>query len=113
MHELALSQQIVRAALEAGGAEPGQVTAVCVRVGALSGVNVETLRFCLRATCDERGLSRADLRLEPVAALLRCECGAEYEADDVFIACPACGGFVREIAAGMDVSLEYVEVEDE
>ncbi len=113
MHELALAEQIVDVALNASQGEPGQVTALGVRVGALSGVNVETLRFCLRAACDDRGLTGAELRLEPAPARVRCECGAQYEVEDVFEGCPDCGGFVREIVAGMDVSLEYVEVENE
>ncbi len=112
MHELALSENIVRTALDASGEKRDRITAIGVEVGALSAVNVSSLEFCLRMMLDERGLEGAEVRITPVPALAQCECGSRYEARDMFSPCPECGGFLREVIAGKDVIIQYVEVEN-
>jgi hydrogenase nickel incorporation protein HypA/HybF len=113
VHELALSESIVRTALTASEADRRRVTAIGVRVGALSAVNVSSLEFCLRAVLERQGMGRAEARIEQVAARLRCACGFAYRAAQMFSPCPRCGGYEREVLEGKDVTVEYVEVEDE
>ncbi len=111
MHELSLSEGIVRTALAASGRER-RVTAIAVQVGALSAVNLSSLEFCMRLVLDENGLEHAEVRLTPVPAVVECECGLRYEAKDMFSPCPECGSFFRDVIEGKDVTIEYVEVED-
>ncbi|MHC5035527.1 MAG: hydrogenase maturation nickel metallochaperone HypA/HybF [Planctomycetota bacterium] len=113
MHELTLSESIVRTAVAASGARNDRITAIAVRVGALSAVNLSSLEFCLRMVLDQHGMQRAETRVTWVPARLRCQCGACYETEQLFSPCPECGGFEREVVEGKDVTIEYVEVEDE
>lgn len=113
MHELVLSENIVRTALSASGVDKGSITAIVVQVGALSAVNVSTLEFCLRLALDEHRMPQTEVRLNAVPALVECECGLRYRSEDMFGPCPDCGSFVREIIEGKEVTIQYVEVEDE
>ena len=113
MHELSLSEEIVRTAISASRADKRRITAIGVRVGALSATNAASLEFCLRLVLDERGMTRTQARITPVPAQLACSCGHRYQAEDMFAPCPVCGGYVREVTEGKDVTVEYVEVEDE
>ena len=112
MHELILSENIVRTALSAGSGR-GRITAIAVQVGALSGASVSALEFCLQVALQERGMEGAELRIRNVPAELECECGNRYVAEQMFSPCPECGGFMRQIIAGKDVTVEYIEVDDD
>lgn len=113
MHELALAEEIVRAAVRALDGQPDRLTAMEVEVGALSGTVAGTLEFCLRQVLDQRGLAGVEGRIVFAPARLACDCGCEYETDDVFAPCPACGGYVRDVLSGKDVVLKHLEVDDE
>ena len=113
MHELALSQTIVDSVLEACPGGAASVRAIAVRVGTLSAVNADSLEFCLGLVLQERGLAAARAEVTWVPARIRCACGQSYETDDMLEGCPKCGGYRREVLDGKDVTVQYVEVEDE
>jgi hydrogenase nickel incorporation protein HypA/HybF len=113
MHELALSQDIVRTALAAAEGYEGRIATVAVKVGSLSAVSPSSLEFCLALALEQRGLPQAEVRVRSVPAEVRCECGARYAAEDMFAPCPSCGSYLREVLSGQDVIVEYIEVEDE
>jgi len=113
MHELALSESIVHTAVRACGGDKARVVAVGIDVGVLSAVAPATLEFCMRLVLDESGMTHTQVRISETPAVARCECGLDFEPGDAFAPCPQCGGFEREIVGGMDVTVRYVEVEDE
>ena len=113
MHEMALSQQIVRTAVEAAEGRDGRITKICVSVGALSATNVDSLSFWMEETLRSREMEEVDFELEQPPARVKCECGREYEAQDMFAGCPECGGYSREVVSGMDVTVKWVEVEND
>jgi hydrogenase nickel incorporation protein HypA/HybF len=112
MHEMALSEELVRTAVAAAGGYPGRIRTIAVRVGALSGVNMPSFEFCLQACLKGMGMADARAELTWVPARFECRCGETYEADDLFSPCPHCGEFGREIVDGRDVFIEHLEVED-
>jgi len=113
MHEMALSEDIVRTCREAVGPDAEQITAIAVDVGALSAVNVDTLDFCLGMVLEQSGMGSPRVQITLVPAKMRCACGCVYTANDMFAGCPQCDGFAREILEGKDVTVRYVEVDDE
>ncbi len=114
MHELALSQDIVKTVLRATDVPEERITGVVVDVGELSSVNVASLEFCLKLAFEERGMEGTAVQIDTTPAEARCRCcGAAYQPATMFAPCPECGGFEREIVRGMDVTIRYVEVEDE
>jgi hydrogenase nickel incorporation protein HypA/HybF len=113
VHELALSQDIVKTVLRATDVPEERISGVVVDVGELSSVNVDSLEFCLKLAFEERGMERTAVQIHRTPAEARCRCGATYQPETMFAPCPECGGFDRELLRGMDVTIRYVEVEDE
>ncbi len=111
MHELALSESILRAALAAAGEQRACVRALTVKVGALSGASVPSLEFCMGLVLEQRGMSSVQVHIEEAPARMRCRCGQNYSPQDLFAGCPQCGGFDRQVLDGLDVTLESIEVD--
>ncbi len=111
MHEFTIARNICRAAAEhTGGAE---ITFMRVEVGALAGVSVDALDFCLGEMAGEAGLGKPEIIVEEVPAALKCSCGKEYRTFELLEGCPSCGGFDREIISGMDITIKQIENEKE
>lgn len=89
------------------------IRTISVEVGVLSGVSAELLRYWMEFALEESGLSRASVEITAPPARVKCECGTEYETEDIFAACPECGGFLREVLGGMDLIIKSVEIEEE
>jgi hydrogenase nickel incorporation protein HypA/HybF len=112
MHEMSLALEI-RSICERELAKLAEtrITALGVDVGAFSGVEVETLRFCLEVVMSERfdGI-RCEVIREPGRA--ECvACGREFEVQRAPFECPECGVFARGVSGGQGLQVSYLEVE--
>lgn len=118
MHEVGIANSI----LEAGRAEtarrPGaRLTAIGVRVGVLSGVDVDALRFafeCLVADTDDQSVA---FTVESCPRVNRCEqCGHEFEspasAPFTDAPCPRCQSQETRFVSGDQLDLKFIEVEE-
>lgn len=113
MHELSIATTVVelatRHAAEQGG---GRVTAITLRIGRLSCVHEDALRFSFELV--REGTPLADARLEIVAVPVRiwCSaCGGERELPGIQrFACPDCGTRSADIRAGRELDLESIEL---
>jgi len=101
MHELSIAESICRAVKQR--VDGARVEEMTVQVGALSGVNRESLEFCLGEAARLGGVGLGRFRVELVPAQATCECGFTYDAPDLFMPCPKCGGFSRTFTGGEDV----------
>ncbi len=116
MHELSVAAEII----DAASVELRQTEGLCaqrlrVRVGGLSGVNPENLRFCLEVARDGTPLGPVQIDVECVRAKALCETCGEVECPDRFVLlCPRCGGTVSGFAGGreIEVTLECEEMEE-
>lgn len=114
MHEMGIAVSIlerVRAEVRKhGGARPVEVG---VRVGALSGVDREALRFAFDAIVKDTDLDPLALEIESVPHRRRCSrCHREYEAPDWGGPCPDCGEIRTRFLGGDELDVVYLEVED-
>jgi hydrogenase nickel incorporation protein HypA/HybF len=111
MHELGIAAEVIEAATTA--AAGARIATVCVRVGELSGVDAEALRFSFEALTAGTAMEKVKLEIEPRRRTHRCkQCDATFEADGYGDACPACNSPQFEIAGGMELDIAWVEVED-
>ncbi len=113
MHELMLSEGIVRTVLATPGASRENLRAINIRVGALSSANVEALEFGMKLMLKQEGIEGTEVRITEEPARVRCSCGKEYASESMFDPCPGCGGYERDILEGTEVTVESIEVEDE
>ena len=108
MHELGLCEAIVGAVEKRAGER--EVASVRVQVGRLHHVHPEAFdqSFSIAAAGGVARDAYAELVLLPVRA--RCgTCQAQTEADEIPLACPACGGVDMELTGGDELMLESIE----
>ncbi|MBX9582710.1 MAG: hydrogenase maturation nickel metallochaperone HypA [Gemmataceae bacterium] len=112
MHEAGLAQAALDAAAararERGAARVYRMT---LRVGDLSGVVPEALRFALEALSPGTKADGAafDIRVVPV----ECHCPAcdrPFRPADIVYACPDCGRLSADVRQGHELELVEVEV---
>ena len=115
MHEIGIANAILET-VEAECAKNGggQPCRVGVRIGEMSSVNPDALRFAFEIAT--RGTPRANLKLEIEICPLRyrcLECGATFAVSDFVVECPQCRSAKTECAGGDELQLAYLEVENE
>jgi hydrogenase nickel incorporation protein HypA/HybF len=134
MHELALAEAVVAAALEAADrAGLSKLARIVVKVGELQQIRKETFEFALAEVLpgEEPRLASTQIRVEVEPARLRCRpCGAQFplsgetgrrpveqaeaihlipELAHAFLRCPACRSPDFEVLEGRGVSIESIE----
>jgi hydrogenase nickel incorporation protein HypA/HybF len=121
VHELSIAVGLVEIAseqlnaLDGGAARRPRVDAVHVRLGALSGIVEEALRFAFEVARDGTPVAGARLVVEHAAAVIACEtCRAERTLDDPWsLRCPVCGAPPARLVRGREIELTALEVEDD
>ena len=111
VHELSIATAICRSIAERVG--NARVDEMTVQVGALSGVNRDSLEFCLGEAAPLCGvrLDRFDIELVPARA--ECACGHCYDARELLEPCPKCGGFSRSFTGGEEITINKLVVVEE
>lgn len=109
MHEFGIMETVLRDAAAAADGAP--VRRLTLRVGALSGVVVDALRFAFWALSPGTAAEGARLEVSEIAPKFRCpDCGILYETPVGSYHCPACGSVSGELVAGNEMELESIEV---
>jgi len=111
MHELSLMTNLLEDAVAAADGAP--VCALRVRVGPLSGVVIEALRFAFEALAPGTPAEGARLDIDETVPLFRCpHCGTEYPTPVGSYQCPGCGAADGELIGGHELELISIEVPD-
>lgn len=108
MHELSITQSIVDAVSEHAG--DSRVTGVHLRIGRLSGVVPDSLRFCFELVADGTRLQGATLVIDEPAGRGHCgSCGEDLELTDLILLCP-CGSADVHVIAGRELTVQSIDV---
>jgi len=115
VHELSLAQEVLRIALErAEEAGDGRITEVTLRIGDLSQVFPDSLRFCFEVCSKNSRAEGAELKIVHIPAVGRCnDCGEASEIELPVFMCKKCSGFDIEIESGSELLIESLTLEDE
>jgi hydrogenase nickel incorporation protein HypA/HybF len=110
VHEFGIMEPLLREAVAAAGGE--KIRALKVRVGPLSGVVVDALRFAFESMAPGTAAEGARLDVVETRPEFRCpDCGCLYETPVGAYRCPGCGSARGELAAGNEMELESIEVQ--
>lgn len=114
MHELSIAMSIVDAALEEAQNRGVQVSAVHLRLGALSGVVKDALLFSYEVACQDTALEGSRLIVEDVPVVVFCpQCQRPQTLGSVqSFACPECGAPSRNVLQGKELEVFALEVQD-
>lgn len=117
MHEFAVTQKVVEIALDiardaAPDHAPARITAVRVRVGNLTGIAEESMRFYFEAITPGSLAEGAELAVVKDAAVATCRaCAWSGEvAPPLDPACPRCGQWALDVMGGRDLLVESIEL---
>ena len=113
MHEVAIMTEALRMAEDsAKAAGARRILKLRLRIGALSGVVPDALRFAFDVVCAGTLAAGATLEIEPVAAACWCPtCQAEYACGDFFSECPRCHNLSGDLRRGREMDIADVELE--
>jgi len=114
MHELSIAMSIVDTALEEAERRGVQVSAVHLRLGALSGVVKDALLFSYEMACQDTALQGSRLVVEDVPVVVFCpQCQQRRTLTSVqSFSCPECGSPTRDILQGKELEVFALEVEE-
>lgn len=110
MHELAIAEGILDALK---GQVKGKITSVKLRIGEMSGVVPEALRFSFQIASEGTIAEGAILDIEHVPLTARCaDCSETFHIKNYSFECSRCGGGNFKVVGGRELIIEEVEVED-
>ena len=113
MHELGIAESALEVALaRATAAGATRVLRMVIRVGSLSGVDPEALRFAFTAILPGTPADGATLQIDSVAAVAYCpDCQRDFVPDTShFFECPGCGRLSSTVKQGRELDLVRIEI---
>jgi hydrogenase nickel incorporation protein HypA/HybF len=112
MHELAITEEILRIAVEhaeRAGAE--HITDIHLVIGELSSVVDDSVQFYFDFTSPGTVAEGAALHFQRLPVRLRCRsCGHQFEPEGTDWRCPACEAVGGDVVTGREFYLESIEV---
>jgi len=114
MHELSIAMGIVDAATDEARQRGVQVSAVHLRLGALSGVVKDALLFCYEVACQDTPLAGSRLIVEDVPVVVFCSrCNDTRVLGSVqSFSCPECNTPTMDVRKGKELEVFALEVEE-
>ncbi len=115
MHELSIALSIIDGVMEESESacwNAGQITAVHLRVGRLSGVDKDALQFSYRVSCEGTPLVRSQLVIQDVDVVIQCpQCRAERSARALpLLCCAECGALAERVIRGEELEISGLEM---
>ena len=115
MHELSIAQSLLEIVeQEASPFENARVVSVKLRIGKLSGVVPDALRFAFEVITKGGVAEGASLNIEEVPISIKChQCQKVFVSEDPFMICPHCEGWDVEMVSGKELEIKELEIEDQ
>jgi hydrogenase nickel incorporation protein HypA/HybF len=108
VHELAIAESITDAVCDAAAGR--RVHCVTVRVGALTAVVPDAMRFCFDLAVEGTVADGARLEIIAISGSASCRtCGATVTLDSPILLCP-CGSADLAVTAGRELQIVSMEV---
>ena len=110
MHELSIACTIFDAVLEEMKQRNlASIKKVGIRVGALTNVDPESLKFGFETIINDTPLAGSELEIENVPIKARCRaCGNSFEAEELIFICPVCESRDNEVLQGQELDIVYL-----
>lgn len=116
MHELSICEgilEVTRSSLEALPPPPPQVSHVTVRIGRLTGIVADSLRYYFGLVTPGTPFDGAALVIEEVPIRGLCaDCHARFEIETLSFTCPLCGSGFVELLTGRELQVVSIDTVD-
>ena len=114
MHEMGIANSVLHAVrIEMTRYPEKYPCKVCVRIGEMTAIDQDALRFCFEAMIQDTDLVTLELAVEFCPRRHRCQsCSHEFLVHDYDSRCPQCLSFETKCISGDELELAYLEVEE-
>jgi hydrogenase nickel incorporation protein HypA/HybF len=114
VHEVGIANSILEAVREeAARHSAARVRSICVRIGTLTAVDADALRFCFEVLARNTEFASTELAIEICPRIHRCPaCSAEFAVADYDFCCPQCGEEKTQFLSGDQLELAYLEIDE-
>ena len=116
MHEMGIAMQIIEVSASAipEAMKGVAVEAVNLKIGRLTAVVPESLRFCFGVASRDTALAGAKLNIEEVPIVVRCtDCGAETTISEAKFVCGECGSGKLDVVSGRELTVTSIELAED
>ena len=116
MHEMGIAMEVVEIAVASipQDMKNSRITKVNLKVGKLTAIVPDSLRFCFEIVSKDTPLSHAMIHIEEIPIVVRCaDCNDEYTIDEPMFTCRTCSGGSLEIISGRELDIHSIEIVDE
>jgi hydrogenase nickel incorporation protein HypA/HybF len=116
MHEMGIALEIIDIATASIPPEArfAKVERVNLKIGKLSAVVPDSLRFCFDIVSKETPLAGAELAIEETPVVARCkDCGARWTIAEAVFTCQTCESGSLEILSGRELDIVSIEIAQE
>ncbi len=113
MHEMGIAMEIIDIATASipAGLKDVRVERINLKVGKLTAVVPESLRFCFQIAAKDTPLCHADLNIEEVPIVARCmDCNNEWTITQPVFKCRQCNSGSIEITSGRELDINSIEI---
>ena len=91
-----------------------RVERVNLKVGKLSAVVPDSLRFCFEIAAKDTPLSGAELHIDEIPVIAVCrECHTKWRINEPAFRCKECESGSIDIVSGRELDIESIEIADE
>jgi len=114
MHELSVAEEIINIASQyiPAGKKSG-VLSVKVKIGRLSNILTDSLKFCFDALTTDTQLKGARLIVEEIPVIVKCEdCGNTTEVERLLFQCAVCESGKVKLLTGNELKVTEIEIND-
>jgi hydrogenase nickel incorporation protein HypA/HybF len=112
MHEMSIAGSMLEAVRAESTRHNAHVLALGVKIGELSGVDSESLRFCFDALVQDTDLAPLSLEIERLPWRNRRQRAQDFAAQKYRTECPQCGSAETEMASGQELEFACMEIEE-
>lgn len=111
MHEVSIIQSVIDIVKEkAYENNLEKINKVSLKIGELSGVYEDSLRFAFKAVSKDTIVEGAELIIEKVNATAKCDsCDISFSIDHFNKLCPKCRRFCNNIISGYELFINTIE----
>jgi len=113
MHEMTIAMNIVDIVCKQANEEKAhKINSVELEIGSLSGIMIDSLKFCFETACKNTIANRAELNINEIEAMAFCKsCEKEFKIESDFSPCPTCKNFNYEMKKGKELSIKSFNID--
>jgi hydrogenase nickel incorporation protein HypA/HybF len=114
MHELSICQSILKTIeVELDNKDLANVREIHLKVGVLSNIDAELLKYVFEFTKADSSFQKAELYVEVVDILATCEkCVKSFKVENYKFVCPECGAPLSNITEGNELLINKIILEE-